>query len=202
MLAALLLLTLLGAALLFIGTGWLARLPGGLAATATGSTLPANSTPQAGQTARSTPHSGATSSELPTPAGTSTVGQGPTATNGPGPTATSGPRPTATSQVPQLEVTPLALNFTLSLLNCLLQNQPQTLTVQNIGAGDLNWQATIQNSTYLTISQGSGHLSSGQMIQISVSFVCQTVVVHASDPITFTSNGGGTVVVSITITLS
>jgi hypothetical protein len=99
-------------------------------------------------------------------------------------------------------VTPLALNFTLLLVNCALQKPSQTLTVKNTGGSGLSWQAKIQDSTYLTIDQSAGDLDAGQMVQINVFLVCQQLSIHTTDTITFTSNGGGTVVVTVTITLS
>lgn len=111
------------------------------------------------------------------------------------PTATSTPVPS------QLAVTPLALNFTLSLVNCLVQKPSQTLTVKNTGGSGLSWQATIQNPAYLTLDQSAGDLDAGQMVPIKVSLACK-VVVHTTDAITFTSNSGDMVVVIVTITLS
>ena len=102
-----------------------------------------------------------------------------------------------------MTVSPHSLSFTASLVNCLLSNPPtQQLTVQNTGAGSLDWQATPQDSTYLTIIPNTGHLDPGQQGTISVSLICQQVAVLTTDPITFTSNGGGTVVVNVSITLS
>jgi serine/threonine protein kinase len=196
----------LGAMLLILLSGLLSSASG---RSQTSTSTPAQtlgSSPSTNQSSAPTPRpsAGGTGSALPTPVGTSTTGNpNPTGTTPPLPTSTTTTSsPTPTPLPPQLAVTPLTLNFSLSLLSCTLQNPPsQILTVENTGASGMNWQATIQNSAYLTISQGTGYLDAGQQASISVFLVCK-VVVHTTDTITFTSNGGGTVVVTVTITLS
>lgn len=195
LLAAGLLALALGTILLTLFSGLLSSSPG-KGQTSTSNPATTLGSPVSGSATR--PGADATDNTHPTPVGNAPTGEpSPTGATTPNPlsTATSTPAPS------QLAVTPLALNFTLSLVNCLVQNPSQMLTVKNTGGSGLSWQAAIQNPAYLTIDQSTGDLDTGQMVQITVSLACK-VVVHTTDAITFTSNSGDMVVVIVTITLS
>lgn len=193
LLAAGLLALALGTILLTLFSGLLSNSPGRVQ---TSTSNPASTSQASGSTTR--PSADATDNTHPTPVGNAPTGE-------PSPTGTTTPNSQSTATptlLPsQLAVTPLALNFTLSLVNCALQKPSRTLTVKNTGGSRLDWQAAIQNPTYLTIDQSAGDLDAGQMVPIKVSLVCN-VVIHTTDAITFTTNSGGTVVVTVTITLS
>ncbi len=145
---------------------------------------------QPGQTGTA-PTAGATST---TAATSSPTGATPTSTP---PNSAS---PTATTTPPKLSVNPTSLTFTLQIVNCLLNNKPQTLTVKNTGGGELSWQASIQDLTYLSLDRSSGTLGPEESETISVTASCN-ISAGKTVTITFTSNGGSQVV-TVTIILS
>ncbi len=151
---------------------------------------PGISATQPGQTS-TTPAAGATST---TAATSSPTGTTPTST----PPASASP--TATTTPPKLSVNPTSLTFTLQIVNCLLNNKPKPLTVKNTGGGELSWQASIQDLTYLSLDRSSGTLGPGESETISVTASCN-ISVGKTVTITFTSNGGSQVV-TVTIILS
>lgn len=108
---------------------------------------------------------------------------------------------TTATAAPGLSVSPASLSFPVHLLSCLVNNQPKTLTVQNTGGGTLSWQAMIPSTASLTISPGSGTLGPQGISYLSVTVDCSKLAISENDTITFTSNGGS-VTVSVTITLS
>jgi serine/threonine protein kinase len=128
-------------------------------------------------------------STTPAPAGTTPI-----------PTATGGSSPTATTTPPNLSASPTSLAFFLQIINCLANNQPQWLTIKNVGGGSLSWSASVQNTAYLTIDQSTGTLGPSETSQIKVTATCG-ITVNKTDKIIFTSNGGNSTV-NVTITLS
>jgi hypothetical protein len=82
----------------------------------------------------------------------------------------------------------------------LLTQAQKTLTLQNTGSGNLSWQATVQDATYLTLSTSSGTLTPSQPgQQITVTASCK-VVVSKTDTITISWSGGDvSVPVKITV---
>jgi hypothetical protein len=110
------------------------------------------------------------------------------------------PTSTATTTPPKLSVNPTSLMFTLQIVNCLLNNKPKTLTVKNTGGGELAWQASIQDLTYLSLDRSSGMLGPRESEAITVTASCN-ISVGKTVTITFTSNGGSQVV-TVTIILS
>lgn len=103
------------------------------------------------------------------------------------PTQTPAASPTATTAPPNLSVNPPSLTFGLHI-GCL-GNKPQTLTIQNIGGGDLIWQAVVQPASDLALSQYNGSLALSQTTTISVTASC-SITVSKTDTITFSWPGG------------
>jgi Viral BACON domain len=83
-----------------------------------------------------------------------------TVTPGPSPTLTVGPSP-----LPAMAITPNALTF-----NAIQGNNPsqQAFTLSNPGNAPLNWAIIGYSNTLLSISPGSGTLTPGSSIPISV----------------------------------
>lgn len=195
--------TWLGAAALLIiailGVGSLLLAQGSITARGVALGLAATQTQGVQQGATSTPGNSAPSpgklGTTPTPSAASP----PTGATPTSPTS-GGASPTATPTPPNLSVSPTSLTFSLQLLKCLTSNHSQTLTVQNTGGGALSWQATIQNPAYLSLDRYSGTLGSSRTSQITVTLICPRITLTTTDPITFSSSGG-TVIVSVTISV-
>ncbi len=154
----------------------------------------------------------------PSPASSSTTGPRPTGTikptrtpgatpsttpsTTPSPTPSATPSPTATpAPSAQFAVTPPALTFSTTVSACSSNAPQKTLTVQNTGGGTLNWQASVQNAAYLSISPGSGSLGPSATTTMTVTLICPSAPVSTTDTISFSSNGGSsTVAVTITVT--
>ncbi|HEY7123364.1 MAG TPA: protein kinase [Ktedonobacterales bacterium] len=143
---------------------------------------------------------------IPSPAASSTIALSPTATikptrtPKPSPSATLSPTATPASSA-QLAVTPPALTFTTTVAACSSNAPQKTLTIQNTGGGTLDWQASVQNAAYLSISPGSGSLGPSASATMIVTLICPSAPVSTTDTISFTSNGGSSaVVVTITVT--
>ena len=133
------------------------------------------------------------------PGATATPGSGTTPGTTPTQTTTGDPTPTTGPPDPNLSVNPSTLTFSLQPVNCVLNNQPKTVTIQNLGGGTLTWSASVANTNYISISSSGGSLGQGASHQISVTASC-SLSVSKSDSITFTSNGGD-FTVSVTITV-
>ena len=94
--------------------------------------------------------------------------------------------------IPGLSFTPESLNFSAGDIN-------KTLTISNIGAGTLTWQALKQQS-WLTISPTSGSVDEGQSVSVTATVNSDIVPGIYSDIITLTSNGGnGNVPITVAI---
>lgn len=168
----------------------------GVSSTATDTGSPgAFHTPATQKTA--TPGAIATGGTAPT-VGTTPTGST-TQTGAPTATSTTASNPTATPNPPQISVTPSSLDFSLTLVSCLANRPTQTLTIQNTGSGTLNWGASLQNATYLSINPTSGSLGPAQKMLIAVTLVC-SVTLHTTDDLFLTSNGG-TITIPVTINL-
>ena len=161
----------------------------------------ARRSPVAGQSpqASTTPGHGTPAPGATAPAGTTTT-IGPSPTSAPGTTPTTTSSPTATAPPSQLSVSPLSLQFSLTLVSCLTQQPSQLVTMKNTGGGTLTWQASLQNSAYLSIAPTSGILGAAQSTQMVVSLVCSAAPLHTTDSIYVTSNGGN-LTISVTISL-
>ncbi|HLW00856.1 MAG TPA: protein kinase [Ktedonobacterales bacterium] len=122
----------------------------------------------------------------PAPGASATPGATPSTTPGTTPTTTptGSASPTPTTTTPNLSVSPGSLTFSLHILNCTLNNQPQYLTLQNTGGESLDWQATVQNPTYVTIDHSSGTLNPGDTSSVGVTANCP-ISGSRSDSITF-----------------
>jgi tRNA A-37 threonylcarbamoyl transferase component Bud32 len=156
---------------------------------------PPGATPSPGASAIPPGKTTATPGAPGTPGASSSPGAGMTPTQIP--TGTNSP--TATPPPPHLSVSPTSLTFSLHL-GCLLTQAQKTLTLQNTGSGNLSWQATVQDATYLTLSTSSGTLTPSQPgQQITVTASCK-VVVSKTDTITISWSGGDvSVPVKITV---
>jgi serine/threonine protein kinase len=118
----------------------------------------------------------------------------------PSPTLPAGASPSATPLAPVLSVTPAQLTYTLQLVSCLLNNPPQMLTIRNNGQSALNWSASVDQPSLVTLSQNSGTVQPGGSEPISVWATC-SVRIQASATISVSSNGGAQNI-PVTITIS
>ncbi|HEU5200576.1 MAG TPA: protein kinase [Ktedonobacterales bacterium] len=108
--------------------------------------------------------------------------------------------PSATPLSPVLSVTPAQLTYTLQLVSCLLSNPSQTLTIHNNGQSVLNWSASVDQPSLVTLQYTSGTVQPGESEPISVWATC-SVRVQASATISISSNGGSQNI-PVTITVS
>jgi len=105
------------------------------------------------------------------------------------PTAAPSATPTQT-QAPQLSVTPTSLTFFINEATCTLASRPQAVTIENVGKGTLNWQATLQGPD-VSITPKNGSLGAAQTSQMQVTATCLHLPAQTiTDHILFTSNGG------------
>jgi hypothetical protein len=156
--------------------------------------------PQSSSSVSQTPP-GAGATTTPTAAPRITATRRPTATASPTATATSVPSPTAAGGAPHLTVTPASLSFSTTLAQCQLQPPSQSLTIQNSGGGTLNWGASVQDASLLSISPTSGRLDAGASQTMTVSLRCPTLPTNTTDTIHVTSNGNNVdVPVNISVT--
>ncbi len=175
--------------LLLVGT--VAVFAIGLLSSAGNSPLSANRAPSATHTP--------VLKQTPSARATNTPRSNPTLT--PSPSPSPSPTSTSTPAAPQLVVTPSSLTFSVSLAQCPLQHPTQSLSLQNSGGGTLNWQASVQNPAYLSITPTSGSVNAGASATMTVSLICPATPINTTDQIQITSNGG-TVDVPVTITVS
>jgi hypothetical protein len=94
--------------------------------------------------------------------------------------------------IPGLSFTPVFLNFGVGDIN-------KTLTISNIGAGTLTWQASKEQS-WLTISPASGSVDEGKSVSVTATINSEMPPGIHLDTIAITSNGGnGNVPVTVAI---
>ena len=163
---------------------------------------PTSHAQQAENTATPLPTARGSSGQTPSPGTQKTPDAQPTTTpsSSPSPTLPPEASPSATPLSPVLSVTPAQLTYTLQLVACLLNNPPQMLTIHNNGQSALNWSASVDQPSLVTLSQSSGTVQPGGSEQVSVWATC-SVRIQASATIRISSNGG-TQNIPVTITIS
>jgi serine/threonine protein kinase len=161
-----------------------------------------NHAQQPGNTATMLPTAQGSGKQTPSPGTQKTPDAQTTTTppSSPSPTLPPGASPTATPLSPVLSVTPAQLTYTLQLLSCLSNNPPQMLTIRNNGQSALNWSASVDQPSLVTLSQNSGTVQPGGSEQVSVWATC-SVRIQASATISISSNGGMQNI-PVTITIS
>jgi len=97
-----------------------------------------------------------------------------------------------TIQVPGLSFSPASLSFGVGDTN-------KTLTISNVGAGALTWQA-LKKETWLTLSSTSGSVDAGKSVTVTITVASGMDPGTYTDTIALTSNGGnGNVPVTLAI---
>ncbi len=157
---------------------------------------------QTGNTATMLPTAQGTGGQTPSPGTQKTPATQTTTTpsSSPSPTLPPEASPSATPLAPVLSVTPAQLTYTLQLVSCLLNNPPKMLTIRNNGQSVLNWSASVDQPSLVTLSQNSGTVQPGGSELISVWATCSARI-QASAAISISSNGGAQNI-PVTITIS
>ncbi len=185
----------------FLGTGGV--FSGAAAPPATVDNTPARPTVRPGQT--NTPGSVSTAGTAGTPGTAASTPRTPGSAS-PTPAGNASPTPplatpTATPTTPPaaLVASPLSLSFSLTLVACLVKAPSKSLTLTNQGGLPANWQTTIENPAYLSVTPASGSLAAGQSTQLTVTVICPSISLNTVDHITIQ---WGSALITITVTLS